>query len=380
MKRVTQLAVLLALTAASAPHFAAADDAKGFLENIHKHTTVTTTAIANGDLNPYAVVVAPASSGKIQKDDVLIGNFNDISNLQGTGTTIVDYNPATKQISLFAKVPKNLPGCPGGIGLTTAMAVLKSGWVIIGSTPSQDGTTNTKGTGCLVVIDNQGKAVSTITGPNINGPWGNMAVVDNGKTATLFVSNAGFDLPSPDKRDPDTGLPVILNKANVLRLGLSIPEGKPPAVVSETIVADGLAARADKDVFMIGPTGLALAPDGTTLYVSDALNNRIVAVDNATTRKDSAGTGREIVKGGLLKRPLAMTLTPEGHLLVTNATNGQVVEIDPLAGKTLYAQWIDNDQAQSPPGNGDLFGLAMTPDGKGFYYVEDDMNTLVEAR
>jgi hypothetical protein len=51
-----------------------------------------------------------------------------------------------------------------------------------------------------------------------------------------------------------------------------------------------------------------------------------------------------------------------------------------LAGKTIYAQWIDNDQAQSPPGNGDLFGLAMTPDGKGFYYVEDDMNTLMEAR
>ena len=56
--------------------------------------------------------------------------------------------------------------------------------------------------------------------------------------------------------------------------------------------------------------------------------------------------------------------------------NGQVVEIDPVAGKQLYAQWIDNDQAQSPPGNGDLFGIAMTPDGKGFYYVEDDMNTI----
>ena len=31
------------------------------------------------------------------------------------------------------------------------------------------------------------------------------------------------------------------------------------------------------------------------------------------------------------------------------------------------------------PGNGDLFGIAMTPDGKGFYYVEDDVNTLMEA-
>ena len=75
-----------------------------------------------------------------------------------------------------------------------------------------------------------------------------------------------------------------------------------------------------------------------------------------------------------------MMLTPEGHLLVNNALNGQVVEVDPVAGKQVYAQWIDNDQAQSPPGNGDLFGIAMTPDGKGFYYVEDDMNTLMVAQ
>ena len=74
-----------------------------------------------------------------------------------------------------------------------------------------------------------------------------------------------------------------------------------------------------------------------------------------------------------------MAMTPNGHLLVCNALNGQVVEIDPATGKQLYAQWIDTNQAQSPPGNGDLFGIAMTPDGNGFYYVEDDVNTLMEA-
>ena len=75
-----------------------------------------------------------------------------------------------------------------------------------------------------------------------------------------------------------------------------------------------------------------------------------------------------------------MAMAPNGHLLVCNAINGQVVEIDPATGKQIYAQWIDTDQAQSPPGNGDLFGIAMTPDGKGFYYVEDDVNTVMEAR
>lgn len=350
----------------------------GYLETIHRHITRTSTVPDNGDLNPYAVVVAPASAGKIQKDDVLVTNFNNVSNLQGTGGTIIDYNPSSKKMTVFASLPQRLPQCPGGVGLGTAMTMLKSGWVIVGSTPSTDGTTRTKGDGCLLVLDSNGQLVSVWAGPNINDPWGNMATIDNGTTATLFVSMAGFDVPGPEVRDSETGFPVTVNKATVLRIELSIPEGKPPTITSETVVASGFGQRADRDVFLIGPTGLALAPDGT-LYISDALGNQIVAIADATTRTTSAGTGRTVTKDGLLKRPLAMAMAPNGNLLVTNAKNGQVVEVDPRTGKQLYAQWIDTNQAQSPPGNGDLFGIAMKPDGSGFYYVEDDVNTLMEA-
>ena len=367
------LAIVLA-----APGQARAEEPKGLLETIHKHITRTSTVTDNGDLNPYAVIVAPVAAGKIRKGDVLVDNFNNLSSLQGTGTTIVDYDPATRQTTLFARLPQRVPNCPGGVGLTTAMAMLKSGWVIVGSTPSTDGTTRTKGDGCLLVLDADGQLVATWAGPDINGPWGNMAVIDRGATATLFVSMAGFDLPGYEVRDPATGYPVTVNKATVLRIELAIPPGKPPAIVARTVVAAGFAARADKDVFLIGPTGLALAGDGT-LYVSDAMDNRIVAIADAAARTDSAGTGRLVTKDGLLKRPLALALTQAGHLLACNAKNGQLVEVDPATGKQLYAQWIDANQAQSPPGNGDLFGIAMTPDGKGFYYVEDDVNTLMEA-
>ncbi len=357
---------------------ALADGPQGLLETIHKHITRTSTVTDNGDLNPYAVVVAPVSAGKIQKNDVLVDNFNNLSNLQGTGTTIVDFNPATKKTTLFAKLPQNFAQCPGGVGLTTAMTMLKSGWVIVGSTPSTDGTTKTKGQGCLLVFDANGKLAATWTGPNINDPWGNMATLDNGTTALLFISMSGFDIPGPDVRDPNTGFPVTIKKQTILRLTLSIPEGKPPTVTDETVVGNGFGARADRDVFLIGPTGLALTADGT-LYASDALANRVVAIPDATTRKDSAGTGRTVTEGALLKRPLALALASNGHLLVCNAVNGQLVEVDPATGKQLYAQWIDTDAAQSPPGNGDLFGIAVTPDGNGFYYVEDDVNALMEA-
>jgi hypothetical protein len=373
-------AVFAVLTmAVAAVHAARAGEPKAFLESIHRHITLASTVADNGDLNPYAVIVAPVSIGKIRKGDVLVDNFNKVSNLQGTGTTIVDYNPVTKKTSLFAELPQHLPQCPGGVGLTTAMTMLQSGWVIVGSTPSTDGTTRTKGDGGLLVLDANGQLAAVWTGTNINGPWGNIAQIDRGSNATLFVSMSGFDVPGPRVRDPITRYPVTVKKATVLRIELSIPEGKPPVITSQTVIASGFAQRANLDAFLVGPTGLALAPD-QTLYVSDGVGNQIVAIPDAVTRTDSAGTGRLVTKDGLLRRPLAQVLAPNGHLLVCNALNGQVVEVDPLSGKQLCAQWIDADQAQSPPGNGDLFGIAMTPDGKGFYYVEDDMNTLVEAR
>jgi hypothetical protein len=373
---VATLAGLIAAPLLPTSSTEAAD--QGFLETIHRHITWTSTVTDNGDLNPYAVVVAPVSAGKVQKGDVLVTNFNNVSNLQGTGGTIVDYAPATKKTTLFTSLPQHLPQCPGGVGLGTAMTMLKTGWVIVGSTPSTDGTTRTKGDGCLLVLDPNGQLVTAWAGPNINDPWGNMAVIDKGTTAILFISMAGFDVPGYQVRDPQTGYPVTVNKATVLRLELSIPDGKPPVITSQTVVANGFGQRADRDAFLIGPTGLALGADDT-LYVSDALGNQIVAIREATTRTSSAGTGRTLTKDGLLRRPLAMCVAPNGDLIVTNAKNGQVVEVDPRTGKQLYAQWIDTNQAQSPPGNGDLFGIAMTPDGKGFYYVEDDVNTLMEA-
>jgi len=379
MRNTNKLFLILGLAVAMAVNTSQAREPKGFLEIIRHHVTLASTVADNGDLNPYALIVAPVSAGKIHEGDVLVDNFNKVSNLQGTGTTIMDYNPTTKDITLFAELPQNLPGCPGGVGLGTAMTMLKSGWVIVGSTPSTDGTTRTMGAGGLLVLDANGKLVETWANTSICDPWGNMATIDNGTNAILFVSMAGFDVPGPNVRDPKTGYPVVVNKATVLRIDLSIPEGKPPVITSQTVIANGFGQRADRDAFLVGPTGLALGTNNI-LYASDALGNQIVAIPDAATRTTSAGTGQTVTKDGLLRRPLALTTAPNGHLLAINALNGQVVEIDPATGKQLYAQWLDADQAQSPPGNGDLFGIAIKSDGKGFYYVEDDVNTIMEAK
>jgi hypothetical protein len=354
------------------PHGANAEGRAAYLQSIHQHTTLTSTIPANGDVNPYAIYVAPISAGKIRKDDVLVDNFNNDGNLQGLGTTIIDYSPSTKVMRLFSSIPRHLAQCPGGVGLTTAMSMLRSGWIIVGSLPSNNGTTATKGHGCLIILNSEGNVAGTITSSNINGPWGNMAVVDHGDTATLFISNTGFGVGAPTDDSP------VVKQATVLRLSLTIPPGSPPVVTNQTVIGDGFGEQADKGVFIIGPTGLALGGNGV-LYISDALGNRVAAIPDALSRTTSAGTGQDVTKGGLLQRPLALCIAPNRDLLVTNALNGEVVEIDPMTGKQLGAQWIDVDQAQTPPGNGDLFGIAMTPSGDGFYYVEDDVNTLVLA-
>lgn len=368
--RATWLAMGLAI---SLPVAAQAETASttGFLEHLKTERLVTSTVPPNGDQNPYAMVMSPVTSGKLEKGALLVGNFNNKGNLQGTGSTIISYNPATRTTSVFAALPDKISGCPGGVGLSTALAILKSGWVIIGSAPSTDGTTKTLGAGCLIILNNQGQIAGTIAGPNIADPWGNMAWVDNGMEATLFVSNVGFGIGAPGQ--------AVQHSATVLRIELAIPEGKAPEVTNQTVIGSGFGAQADAGVFLIGPTGLALGKDGT-LYVSDAIGNRIVKINDALTRTDSAGTGKEITSGGLLNRPLALVLAPNGNLITTNALDGRAVEINPASGQQLGDKWLDKDEAQNPPGNGDLFGIVMMPSGKGFYYVEDDMNTVMSAQ
>src|SRR5580698_6811983 len=103
MRNSNKLAVILGAAFVLAVNSTWAKEPVGFLETIHRHVTLASTVADDGDLNPYALIVAPVSAGKIHEGDVIVDNFNRISNLQGTGTTIMDYDPEKKDISLFAE-------------------------------------------------------------------------------------------------------------------------------------------------------------------------------------------------------------------------------------------------------------------------------------
>jgi len=347
-------------TTASSPVATTASAA--FLAPLTKVSTVASTVPANGDINPYGIVLLSTSTGKLHAGSLLVSNFNDKGNNQGTGTTIVEITPAGKQ-SLFSTIKASaLPGsCPGGVGLTTALSVLPGGYVVVGSLPTTNGKSATAKYGCLIVLDSTGKPVSTISGPNIQGPW-DMTSTTTGNATTLFVSNA---LNGGAAKGVHT-----IDNSTVLRIRIQSGPGQAPKVLGETVIANKIPWRDDPNALVIGPTGVALAPNGT-LYLADTLDNRIAAIPQAMTRTTPASDGGTTVTvGGKLIQPLGLILAPNGDILTANAGNGNIVETTP-AGKQLIARTAD-----TKTGAGSLFGLVINAAGTGIYYVDDGDNTL----
>ena len=140
-------ACALALAAAPiAPALAGGSTKKGgpasssFIAGLHKISTlssaVPTKGPAKGDENPYGVAVVSKSKGSLVRGSVLVSNFNNSKNQQGTGSSIVEISPSGS-LRTFALVPR--PTSTPAVGLTTALVYLKRGFVIVGSLPAPGG-------------------------------------------------------------------------------------------------------------------------------------------------------------------------------------------------------------------------------------------------
>jgi len=357
--RLKILACAASLVAATAL-FAQAEENPNHQSHI---SVVASTVPANGDVNPYGVARVPRSSGSLVKGNILVSNFNNAANLQGTGTTIVQIAPDGSS-SLFAQInASSLPGpCPGGIGLTTALAVLRTGWVIVCSLPTTDGTSATAQAGCLLVLDDHGNVVETFYGSLLNGPW-DMAAWDAGDFADLFVTNVLEGTVAAGGN--------VVQQGTVVRLALKIHSGSAPTLQSITVIGSGFSQRTDPAALVIGPTGLGLDANANTLYVADSLNNRIAAIHDPVFRDTSAGIGATVSQNEFLDDPLGLTVAPDGAILTANGNNGLLVETTPRGDQVRKALL---DSTGTPPGAGALFGLI--DERAGIYFVDDGNNTL----
>jgi hypothetical protein len=353
---ITGAAGLLIGTAGSA----SAAGFPAFVGPLHRTSVIASTVPGNGDVNPYGVAVIPRSTGDLFQGNVLVSNFNNKANVQGTGTTIVEVTPSGHHW-VFAQIRRNLPSCPGGVGLTTALTALRSGWVIVGSLPTQKGAVS--GPGCLIVLDRFGHVRETFTGGGINGPW-DMGSLDLGNQAVLFVTNVLNGTVAANGKTVFGG--------TVLRLVIKIPAFGLPFIRFNATIGSGFPERLDQAALVIGPTGVNLGANNV-LYVADTLGNRIASIPNALFRGFSAGRGFTVTRGRNLVGPLGLVIAPNGNILTVNSGNGNLVEVTPFGAQIAVRRL---DSSGSPPGAGALFGLAVKPGQRAVYYVDDATNTL----
>jgi hypothetical protein len=311
------------------------------------------TIPGNGDVNPYGVAFVPPGfpSGTANTGDVLVSNFNNSSNLQGTGTTIIDL-PFNGQPQLFFQ------GQPG-LGLTTALNILRKGFVLVGNFPSPDGSCTDSGAGSILVIDKNGNQIQSIANKYIQGPW-DSALLDLGNFAELFVAN---------------GL-----SGTVIRIDLLVTShGVVP--VKTTTIASGYQHQCDPVTFVDAPTGLVIDPIRDVLYVASTMDNEVFAVPNAVFANEDHGTGAVIYSDPVhLHGALAMTMAPNGHLLVSNndAFNSDPTHASEITEFTVTGQFVK--QLSIDPSQGGAFGLAVEvlPNNVAqFAAVDDVTNNLL---
>ena len=315
------------------------------------------TVPANGDVNPYGVAFVPdgiARGGKLHDGDILVSNFNNSANLQGTGSTIVDIAPDGSQSLFFQGSP--------GLGLTTALGILKRGFVLVGNVPSTDGTSNTVQQGSLLILDKNGNQVANLqSSAFLNGPW-DLTVFDEGSHALVFVSD-------------------VLS-GTVTRLDLSIPEhGDKVTVDSMTQIASGYAHHGDPAAFEIGPTGLAYDPVHDVLYVASTGDNTIFSISHAGVRQTDAGMGQVVYHDDAhLRGPLGLVLAPNGDLITTNgdAVNGDPTQPSEIVEFTKSGQFVGQIPVDAS-GQGGAFGIALEVEGDDvrFAAVDDITNALL---
>ncbi|MGD0096084.1 MAG: hypothetical protein ABSB60_06290 [Terracidiphilus sp.] len=296
---------------------------------------IASTMPSNGDVNPYGVAFVPnnfqVGSGPLKHGDILVSNFNNSANIQGTGTTIVDISPSGAQTLFFQGTAP--------LGLSTALGTLQKGFVVVGNSPDLPATQTAGGPGSLLVINNQGQLIQTVTSPWIQAPW-DMTLIDEGNRAMAFVANA-------------------LN-GTISRLDFQVTSSG-LKMTSAVTIASGYVARPDPVTFFVAPTGLVYDASRDLLYVASTGDNTIFGVTDAAGRQKSAGTGFTVYADNIhLHGPLAMTAAPNGHLLVTNNDSinsdpNQPSEIVEFTKQGEFVKEISVDPAQ-----GGSFGLAVS--------------------
>lgn len=317
----------------------------------------SSTIPMNGDVNPYGVAFVPAgfpSGGALSAGDVLVSNFNDLNNLQGRGTTIIQLTPSGTLAPPGAATTFFTSSLPG---LSTALGVLRSGYVIVGNVPTTDGTFATLGQGALQVLDRNGKWLATWTDATfLDGPW-DLALDDDGARAHVFVSNV--------RNGTVTRLDVAVSSTGL-------------TVLKKTTLAHGYTHVPNQAALVLGPTGLAFDERNGALYVASTADNAIYRIDDASSTTKNVNLGTRVFADSHLRGPLALRFAPNGNLLTANgdAVNDDDTHPSEIVEFTTSGRFVREYNVDASEGG--AFGLDAVSGDVPFNYaaIDDVSNSL----
>lgn len=328
------------------------EDDTSILKQLKKQVVIGSTVDPKlGQLNPYGLTVAPATTGDFTKGDLVVCNFNAKSNVQGTGYTIVALHPKPGSKPLLVSDSKTLKGC-------SALALSSSDDIWAAAFSANDNP----------IISASGKLEGNIKGSPFDHPWGQVYAA-NAETAAFYETNAG--------------------NGEIVRINLG-------SKFTYDVIAKGFAVNHGKPGSIFGPSGLTYDPKGDVLYIVDGTNNTVVAFSNVSTipkggiivEKDGktfkgpdAKDARLVMAGSPLNGPISAALLPNENLVVGNTGNASgknlFVELTP-SGKVLDVRNVDKGAS------GSLFGVVATgtsdSDTKLYFNDDNDNNLQVLER
>ncbi len=184
-------------------------------------------------LNPYGLTVAPSTNGAFTAGDLVVCNFNDKGNVQGTGYTIVALHPTPGSSPRSVSEDKLLLGCD-------ALALTAGDVIFAAAFAANDNP----------FLSDTGKLIANMKGVPFDHPFGQVYAQPTSGNAVIYESNAG--------------------NGTIVRVNLS-------STITFDVIAKGFAVNHGKPGGIFGPSGLAYNPTGDILYVVDGKSNTVVS-------------------------------------------------------------------------------------------------------
>jgi hypothetical protein len=337
---------------------ASPDDSTPILKKLTKDVVIGTTVDpTNGDMGPRGLSVATTSYG-LKKGQLAVCNFDDSTGAAGKGTTIEILNPTTGSKPTTFVQSSQIEGCADDV-VNESDGICATGFT----------------SGVLACFNNKGKLVKTYGSPFV-APFYLVDAYCPSKS-----SFCGYSAEYIFGSDASTG--SIIN--------FSINQYGNP---KPTQVATGFEVNKQPGWSALGPSGLSYNPKIDTLYIADGADNTVVSFNNASEMLvtdeivvlkggkkfkclyPSTTCGKLVRAGKPLAQPVAMTIEPNGNLIVANTKGGgsKLIEMTP-SGKVLDSKVIDSSEG---PGVFGLLAKGTNDSNTVLYYTDTNDNNLHE--